>query len=74
VHVRVATPGRFLLAGVEWLVLTLMFEFGVGRLVLYLPWERLLVDYDIVHGSLLPVGLLAMTLSPLVAAKLRGVM
>jgi hypothetical protein len=56
-----------------WLSLTLLFEFGLGRLVLGFSWGRLLSDYDISRGGLLPFGLILLTLSPLVAARLRGV-
>ena len=54
--------------GAAWVVLTLMFEIGLGRLAGY-PWERVLADYDVARGGLLPFGLLVMALSPVVAAK-----
>jgi hypothetical protein len=59
--------------GLLWLALTLLFELGFGRLILQLSWQRLLSDYDMRRGGLLPFGLLWLTLSPLLAAKLRGI-
>ena len=34
-------------------------------------WDSLLEDYDITHGGLLPFGLLLLTVSPLIARRLR---
>jgi len=53
-------------------VLTLTFEIVGGRLV-GLSWDRILSDYNIRRGGLLPLGLLAVTLAPLLAAWARGV-
>jgi hypothetical protein len=56
--------------GLIWLVLTLGFEIGVGRFVFGLSWERLGSDYNIREGGLLPLGLIVLTCSPLIAARL----
>ena len=58
--------------GVVWVVLTVVFEVSFGRLVMRSSWERLRSDYDLAHGGLLPIGLVALVGSPLVAARLRG--
>ncbi len=57
--------------GVIWVLLTVAFEFTLGRFILELDWARLFSDYDLRHGGLMGFGLLAMGLTPLVAAKLR---
>jgi len=57
--------------GAIWLLLTIAFEFCLGYYVLGLPWQRLTADYDIARGGLLPFGLAALALSPLIAARLR---
>jgi hypothetical protein len=57
--------------GVVWVVLTVIFEVTFGRLVMRSSWERLRSDYDLAHGGLLPIGLVALAGSPLVAAQLR---
>jgi hypothetical protein len=62
------------LVGVEllWVVLTVLFEVGLGRLVLDLPWDRIAEDYDPARGGFLGLGLLFMAVSPLLAARVRG--
>jgi hypothetical protein len=66
VHARVVI-------GVVWVVLTVVFEVTFGRLVMRSSWERIRSDYDLAHGGLLPLGLVALAGSPLVAARLRGI-
>lgn len=68
---RAHTTGSLLLAGLLWLLLTLLFEFGFGHFILKLSWERLASDYDLRHGGLMPLGLVVLLLAPLIAAKLR---
>lgn len=60
-----------LAVGVLWAGLTLAFEIGLGRL-LGLPWSRIAADYDLAHGGLMPLGLLAMALTPWTVRRLRG--
>jgi len=55
-----------------WVVLTVLFEIGLGRLVLGLPWERITEDYDVTRGGFMGVGLLFMAAAPWLAAWLRG--
>jgi len=52
-------------------VLTLVLEIGLGRLVFGFPWERILSDYDLPRGGLMPLGLLVMALAPLLVARRR---
>jgi hypothetical protein len=58
--------------GTLWVVLTLLFEIGLGRFVLGLSWQRLASDYNILEGGVLPIGLLVMASSPWLAARIRG--
>lgn len=62
---------ELLFLGLLWLGLTLAFEFLLGKLVLNLTWERIRSDYNLLRGGLLPIGMLVLTLSPLIAARLR---
>jgi hypothetical protein len=66
------TTLQLLGVGVLWVVLTVLFEIGLGRLVLGLPLERIAEDYDPARGGFLASGLLFMAVSPLLAARLRG--
>ena len=59
--------------GLLWLTLTVLFELGFGHFVFGRSWESLGSDFDVLHGGLLPFGLLILTLSPLIATRLRGV-
>lgn len=60
--------------GLVWVVLTVLFEVGLGKLVLGLPWERVTQDYDPTRGGFLAFGLLFMLASPLLASRIRGPM
>jgi hypothetical protein len=70
--IRAGTTRRLAAVGVLWLVLTLVFEFCVVRPALGYSWERALSHYDLTRGGLMPLGLLLLTFSPLIASKLRG--
>jgi len=47
------------------------FELVLGRLVMHLSWERIASDYNLLQGGLMPIGLIVLTLSPLLAGSLR---
>ena len=63
---------ELLTVGFTWLVLTMAFEVLFGRFVMGLSWERLGADYNLLNGGLMPLGLMVMLFSPMVAAKLRA--
>lgn len=67
------TTGALIAVGLAWLLLMLLFEISLGRLVFDYSWERLLSDYNIFTGGLLSIGMVVLALSPLMVAKLRGV-
>jgi hypothetical protein len=60
-----------LLVGGGWLVLTVLFELGLGRLVLGYSWQRLLADYDLARGGLMPFGLVVLVLAPVIGPVFR---
>ncbi len=62
---------RLLGVGLLWVVLTVLFEIGLGRYALGLSWERIAEDYDVTRGGLLGFGLLFMAAAPTLAAWLR---
>jgi hypothetical protein len=66
------TRAQLLGIGVLWVVLTVIFEFALGRGVLHYEWSRLLSDYDLSQGGLMLFGLLALAFTPLLAARVRG--
>jgi hypothetical protein len=69
---QVPTKPLLVSIGLLWVVLTVGFEIGFGRLVLDSSWNRLASDYDLPEGGLLPLGLLVMALSPWLATRIRG--
>ena len=70
--IAATTRLQLLVVGLLWVVLTVLFEIGLGRLALDLPWDRITEDYDLTRGGFLGLGLLFMAVSPLLAAKIRG--
>jgi hypothetical protein len=60
--------------GALWVVLTLVFEFGVGHYGFGKPWRELLADYDLSHGRIWIAVLVVTLLAPLWTARLRGLM
>ena len=69
--IRASRPRTLLMIASAWVVLTVTFEIGLGRIVGY-SWERLGSDYNMLEGGLLPIGFVIMATSPLIAARLRA--
>jgi hypothetical protein len=59
------------IVGITWLALTLTFEIAFGLAVVQASWQRIGADYDLIHGGLLPIGLLMLTLTPFITARMR---
>ena len=68
---RVRTAGGALAVGILWVLMTLGFELILGR-AMHLGWDRILADYDLLHGGLMPLGLLAMALTPWAVRRLQS--
>jgi hypothetical protein len=66
------TPLGLFLIGSSWLALTLVFEFGFGRLAEHKEWPELFEAYTFTGGNLWPLVLVATLVSPWLAAKWRG--
>ena len=62
---RPETAAQAFIIGGVWLVLTVSFEFGFGRLVMKHSWKRLLHDYNILKGCVWILVLLWTLLAPL---------
>lgn len=50
--------------GITWLVLTVLFEFGMGRFLQNKDWPVLLADYNIFAGRLWPLVLVWVAIAP----------
>ncbi|MCW5764581.1 MAG: hypothetical protein KIT68_01230 [Phycisphaeraceae bacterium] len=66
------TTGQRLAVGALWVALTVAFELALGVGAMRLSWARVLEDYDLSRGGLMGLGLLGMFLTPLLAARWRG--
>lgn len=60
---RTRTASGALATGALWVVLTVAFEIVLGRATGF-NWDRIASDYDLLRGGLMPLGLLAMALTP----------
>ena len=60
------------LLGLFWVVLTLSFEFLAGHYAFGHPWQKLLADYNILHGRLWVLVPIVTYLAPRWALRLRG--
>jgi hypothetical protein len=55
--------------GILWFVLTILFEFSFGGLIMGHSFEKLLADYNILEGKTWSLFLLCMLFSPYVIYK-----
>ncbi|QDU80482.1 hypothetical protein Pla110_22120 [Polystyrenella longa] len=65
------TNDELLLVGMIWLILTVSFEVLFGRFVAGLSWKQLSSSYNLLEGGLMPMGLIFLFFSPMIAASLR---
>ncbi len=63
---RLGSVLESLLVGMEWLLSTVTFEFGLGHYVVKRPWRQLLADYDLRAGRVWPLLLLWIAAAPAV--------
>jgi len=69
---EIRSPGYLLAIGLAWTIAMLTFEIWLGRQVMKAPWERIFADFDLRKGNLLALGMLFLSLAPLLAGYLRG--
>ena len=60
--------------GLQWVLMTLAFEFLFGHYVGGKSWSDILIVFNIAKGDLFLVVLVVTLLSPWVVAKLKGVL
>jgi hypothetical protein len=70
--IRAGSLGEKLAVGVLWLLLTVAFEVCLGHYVFQMTWEAVLEDFNLLKGRLMPLGLIVLMLSPMIAARLRN--
>ena len=67
---NIGSAGQALLIGLIWVVLTIGFEFTLGRLT-NKSWEYLLQDYNIIAGRIWPLFLLCLLFLPYIVYLIR---
>ncbi len=69
--IAATTVKSLFIVGSVWMILTALFEFGLGIFVMNYSLERMLEDYDITRGGLMLFGMIFMFFAPWLAAKMR---
>ena len=69
--IGVRRAAALLSIGALWVLLTLVFEFCLGR-ALGASWDRLFSDYDPTRGGFMLFGLAFMLITPWLVARARG--
>jgi hypothetical protein len=67
---KAGTLRQQLTVGGVWVLLTLIFEFALGRAT-GASWSRILSDYNPAHGGFMLLGLAFMFITPWLTRKLR---
>lgn len=66
------TARQYLLLGLFWLLLTVVFEFCFGRFVSHKTWAELFAAYTFQGGNIWPIVLLVAFIAPWLGARIRG--
>ena len=61
----------YLYIGLQWVVMTLIFEFVFGRFVMGRSWEELFQVFNILEGNLFILALLVSLFSPILVSRIR---
>jgi len=69
---RVKSHRSYLFIGIQWVLMTLIFEFVFGHYVAGKSWADILQIFNILKGNLFIVVLLVSFISPLLVAKIKG--
>ncbi len=64
----------YFLIGLQWVVMTLVFELLFGHYVVGKPWSDILQVFNIMKGDLFIIVLVMSLLSPLLVAKIKRVL
>jgi len=69
----VRTAAIYWLIGLQWVVMTLAFEFLFGHFVVGKSWSTLLQTFNLAKGDLFLLVLLVSLVSPYLMARLKGI-
>jgi hypothetical protein len=68
---ELSSPGEAIGVGLTWMVLTVVFEFALGRYVVGDPWGTLFHDYDLLDGRVWGLFVLWVGMAPYVFYRLE---
>jgi hypothetical protein len=71
-HSKLESSGQAVGVGLMWLVMTIIFETGLGRYVLGNPWSQVLRDYNVLEGRVWPLFVLWLTVSAYVFYRIKA--
>ena len=66
-----ASAAQAIKVGVMWLLLTVVFEFAMGRFLSHRPWHELFADYSLMEGRVWVLFLAWLVLAPYFFYRLR---
>jgi nitrate/nitrite-specific signal transduction histidine kinase len=69
---KLQSPGQAISVGLLWMVLTILFEFGLGHYVLGDSWGKLLHAYNILEGRVWGLFILWVALAPYLFYKIKA--
>jgi len=61
---KLTPPGEAIGVGLMWMVMTIIFEFGLGHYVVGDSWRKLLADYNLLDGRVWGLCILWVGLAP----------
>lgn len=62
----------YYIIGIQWVLMTLAFDFLFGHYVLGKPWSDIVQVFDLASGNLFIVVLIVTLLAPYLVARLKG--
>lgn len=69
-HLQAVNRSSLALIGCMWVAMTVLFEFGMGRLVNGASWDRMLYDYNILEGRIWVLLLVTIFVTPFIVKQL----
>jgi hypothetical protein len=69
---KLSSSGEAIGVGLMWMILTIIFEFAVGRYVVGDSWGKLLGDYDLLQGRVWGLFILWVGLAPYVFYRIKA--
>ena len=67
---KIESVQHAIIIGLVWLVLTILFKFGLGHYIMGNPWEKLLHDYNLAEGRVWGLFLVWIIIAPFVFYKI----